>query len=156
MLQSSPEALVIRSSFVYSWTPDSKTKNFAMQVFESCQAGQPMNVPFDQVGSITYAPNFSEALLEMAGLGLSGLYHVAGTTRCSKFDWAVRMAEFFGLDSAPIKGVSTEELAQAGPRPLESGFILDKVRKDLQMTHLMSLEEGLADMKLRMPVKNTA
>lgn len=156
MLQSSPEALVIRTSFVYSWTPDSKTKNFAMQVYESCQSGKPMNAPFDQVGSVTYAPNFSEALLELAGLGLSGLYHLAGTTRCSKLDWALKMAEVLGLDSAPIKGVSTDELAQAGPRPLESGFILDKVSKVLRMTHLMSLEEGLTDMKLRIPAENTA
>jgi len=154
MLQSSPDALIIRTSFVYSWTPESKTKNFAMQVLENCQARQQMKVPFDQVGSVTYAPNFSEALLEMAGIGLSGLYHVAGTTRCSKLDWALQIAGFFGLDSAPIKGVSTEELAQAGPRPLESGFVFDKVNRELKTTRLMSLEEGLSDMKSRMPVGN--
>lgn len=154
MHQSSPEALVIRTSFVYSWTPDSKTKNFAMQVFENCQSGRTMNVPFDQVGSVTYAPNFSEALLEMVGLGLSGLYHVAGTTRCSKLDWALKMVDFFGLDSASINGVSTEELAQAGPRPLESGFVLDKVKRALKTTRLMSLEEGLSDMKNQMRVAN--
>jgi dTDP-4-dehydrorhamnose reductase len=156
MLQSSPDALVIRTSFVYSWTPDSKTKNFAMQVFESCRSGQSMRVPFDQVGSVTYAPNFSQALLEIAGLGVSGLFHIAGPTRCSKLDWALQMADFFELDPAPINGVSTEELAQAGPRPLESGFVLDKVTRELKTTRLMPLEEGLADMKLRMSVENTA
>lgn len=154
MLGSLPDSLVIRTSFVYSWTPDSKTKNFAMQVYESCQSGQTMRVPFDQLGNVTYAPNFSEALLEMAGLGLTGLYHVAGTTRCSKLDWALKIADYFGLDHAPIQGVSTADLAQVGPRPLESGFVLDKVNRELRSTHLMSLEEGLAGMKDRMSVGN--
>lgn len=151
MIQRLPDSLIIRTSFVYSWTPTSATKNFAMQVYESCRNHQVMQIPNDQVGNATYAPNFSTVLLEMVGQKLSGIYHVAGTTRCSKFDWAMKMAEAFDLNPRFLQGVSTNTLSQPGPRPLQSGFVLDKIKKERLNTRLLSLEEGLADMKLVMP-----
>lgn len=142
--------LVVRTSFVFSWTPESSTKNFVMQLMDSDRAGHGMRVPTDQVGNVTYAPNFAEALVELVSCGATGLYHVAGTTRCSKFEWALRAAERFGLDTARIRGVSTAELRQAGLRPLQSGFRLDKAQAALARTRLMSLEEGLTAMESEM------
>jgi dTDP-4-dehydrorhamnose reductase len=150
VLKTVPEALVVRTSFIFSWTPDSKTKNFVMQVFDACRERRPMPVPVDQVGNLTYAPNFVGALVELIRLDAAGLYHVAGTTRCSKYEWALKVADYFGLDATLIRGLTTKELGQAGPRPLESGFVLDKAQGALKQTRLMSLEEGLADMKQHM------
>lgn len=150
VLHNVPVPLVVRTSFVFSWTPESRTKNFVMQIIESHRERRPMKVPLDQVGNVTYAPNFSEALLEMNRMGLTGLYHVSGTTRCSKYDWAMKVVEDFELDPDLILGVTTPELGQAGPRPLQSGFVLDKVQRALQKTRLMSLKEGLEDMKQQM------
>lgn len=141
-----PGALVLRTSFVFSWAPQARMKNFAMQILERLREGQAMRVPLDQVGNVTYAPNLAEALVELAGMGASGVFHVAGPTRCSKYDWARRTAAWFGLDPALIRGVPTAELGQAGPRPLQSGFRLDKAQAMLRTTRLMTLEEGLADM----------
>ena len=149
-LANLPTALVLRTSFVFSWTPQSSTKNFVIQLFDNDQRGTVMRVPHDQAGNVTYAPNVAEALVELVELGAKGVYHVAGTTRCSKHEWALRVAEFFGLNRALIQGVSTHELGQAGPRPLESGFRLDKAQATLRRTHLMSLEESLAAMEREM------
>lgn len=145
-----PTTLVLRTSFVFSWTPQSSTKNFVMQLLDSDQRGIVMRVPHDQVGNVTYAPNLAEALVELVELGGRGVFHVAGTTRCSKYEWAVRVVERFGLNGALIQGVSTAELGQAGPRPLQSGFRLDKAQAALKRTRLMSLEEGLAAMEREM------
>ena len=152
VLRTTPNTLIARTSFVYSWTPESNTKNFVMQIFDCYQSQKPMKVPIDQVGNVTYAPNFCEALVEMIHMDLTGLYHLAGITRCSKCDWALKVVEVFGLDPALIQGVTTRELRQAGLRPLRSGFVLDKVQRSLKKTELMSLEDGLEDIKQRMPV----
>jgi len=141
------DALIVRTSFVFSWTPRSKTRNFAMQVLLNHKSGEAMRVPVDQVGNVTYAPNFAAGLFELIEMRAQGVYHLAGTTRCSKYAWAMRMVDVFDLDPALIVGVTTEELKQDAPRPLESGFILDKVRETLAHTRLMSLDEGLLDMK---------
>lgn len=150
VLTQLPDALVIRTSCVFSWTPRSATKNFVMQVLEHDQAGELMRVPYDQIGNVTYASNLAEALVELMEGGASGLYHVAGTTRCSKYDWAMRVVEFFGLNPLLIQGASTVELGQVGPRPLHGGLCLDKVQAVLTHTRLVSLEEGLTDMAREM------
>ncbi len=151
-LQYLSESLVVRTSFVFSWTPHSATKNFVMQMLEHDQRKQVLRVPNDQVGNMTYAPNFAEALVELIELGAHGLYHVAGRTRCSKHAWALRVAAYFGLSPEIIEGVSTTALGQRGPRPLQSGFRLEKVQAVLKRTRLMSLDEGLADMAREMGV----
>jgi dTDP-4-dehydrorhamnose reductase len=150
VLSKVPDSLVVRTSFVFSWTPESKSKNFVMQLIDSHHSRRPMRVPSDQVGNVTYAPNFSEALLEMNQIGLTGLYHLAGTTRCSKYDWALKVADILELDAGLIQGVTTAELSQPAPRPLQSGFVLDKVQAALRRTQLISIEAGLADMKRQM------
>ena len=145
-----PDALIARTSFVFSWTPNSSTKNFVMQLLENDQRGTVMRVPTDQVGNVTYAPNVAEVLVELVELGSAGLFHVAGTTRCSKYAWALRVADAFGLNRALIQGVATAELGQAGPRPLQSGFRLEKVQAVLRRTRLLSLDESLAAMEREM------
>lgn len=149
VLNNVSDALIARTTFVFSWTPESKTGNFAMQIFENNRQGKSMNVPVDQVGNVTYAPNFSQALLELIRMGHSGIYHLAGTTRCSKHEWALALTDFFGLDPTLIQGVTTQQLAQPGPRPLQAGFILDKVQGVLQ-TALLSLPDSLGEMRSQM------
>jgi len=149
-LGQSSEALVIRTSFVFSWTPESSTKNFVMQLLANDQSGTVMPVPNDQVGNVTYAPNLAQALVELVERGATGIFHVAGTTRCSKYEWALRVAERFGLRQELVRGVSTAEMGQVGPRPLKSGFRLEKVKALLRTTQLMSLDEGLAEMASEM------
>jgi dTDP-4-dehydrorhamnose reductase len=121
-----------------------------MQLFEHDRSGEPMRVPDDQLSNVTYAGNFAQALVELVELGAKGIYHVAGTTRCSKYAWALRVAEFFGLRPGLIQGVSTEALGQRGPRPLQSGFRLEKVQALLKRTRLLSLDEGLMEMEREM------
>lgn len=147
-----PDALIVRTSFVFSWAPEVRTRNFAMQLLEAQERHQSMRVPTDQVANVTYAPNLAEALVELAELGRSGVYHLAGTTRCSKYAWAIAMVRAFGLDPALLEGVMTAELGQAAPRPLQSGFVLDKAQRALRRTRLLSLPEALADLQRRMGV----
>ncbi|MBI4354245.1 MAG: SDR family oxidoreductase [Candidatus Omnitrophica bacterium] len=150
VMERLPEALVLRTSFVFSWAPHVSAKNFIMQLLDNDRAGRLMRVPNDQVGNVTYAPTFAEALVELVELGQQGLFHVAGTTRCSKYEWALKTAERFGLNRTLIHGVSTAELEQRGPRPLQSGFHLAKVQGVLRRTRLLSLDESLTEMEREM------
>jgi len=149
VLDQAPDSLVIRTTFVFSWTPESKTPNFAMQILNNSRDGREMRVPTDQIGNVTYSPNFCDALIELTQKDATGLFHLAGTTRCSKYDWAIKVTEAFDLNPGLIHGATTAELGQPAPRPLEAGFRLDKAQGVLG-THLMTLQEALQDMKTRM------
>jgi len=46
----------------------------------------------------------------------NGLFHVAGDTSLTKYEFASKIAKYFGLEGNVI-GVSTEEMKQAALRP---------------------------------------
>ena len=48
VLEHVSHALIVRTTFVFSWTPESKTGNFAMQILEKNRQGKTMKVPVDQ------------------------------------------------------------------------------------------------------------
>lgn len=143
----SKNSLIIRTSFVFSWTPESKTKNFVMQLLDCHNKNQTIPVPIDQTGNITYAPNLVDAIQELISLQATGLYHLSGLTRCSKYDWALKVIDSFNLNPSIVQGLTTHELDQAAPRPLESGFKLDKAQSTLNNTTLYTLDEALSHMK---------
>jgi len=55
------------------------------------------------------------------------VYHYAGLDIMSRYDWAIKIAEYYKLDTSYIKPCLTKDLNQAAPRPLKSGLVTDKV-----------------------------
>lgn len=55
----------------------------------------------------------------------------------------IRVANFFGYDTACVSTTSSDVLNQAAKRPPITGFIIDKARKELGYEP-HSFEEGLA------------
>jgi len=135
--------LIIRTTVVYGW--ESQGKNFIQRLIDRIAKGERVQVPVDQVGSPTYAPNLAEAVVELADTGVEGLLHVVGPKLASRYDFALAAARSFDLDPALINPVSTSELRQPAPRPLQAGMIADKAQ-GLLKTRLVDYLEGLAIM----------
>jgi dTDP-4-dehydrorhamnose reductase len=117
--------LVIRTTVVYGW--DRGSKNFAMQVWERLASGQPMRVPADQVGNPTLVDFLVETTLALVESGVRGVVNVVGRDRVPRTEFAERLARAFGLDEQLIEPVSTAELQQLAPRPLNAGLRTDKL-----------------------------
>jgi dTDP-4-dehydrorhamnose reductase len=60
----------------------------------------------------------------------------------SPYDIALKTAEYFKLDKALITAVDSNTFKQTARRPLTTGFIIDKARKELGYEP-RSFEEGL-------------
>jgi len=135
--------LIVRTTVVYGWEPQGK--NFVQRLLSTLREGKPVPVPWDQVGSPTYAPNLAAAVVELATLDVCGVFHIAGPERVSRYDFACTAARTFHLDASLIRPVSTPDLGQAAPRPLEAGLRVEKVRQVLR-TPLMGYREGLTHM----------
>jgi dTDP-4-dehydrorhamnose reductase len=54
----------------------------------------------------------------------------------------IKTAEYLKLDSSVIKKVTAASFSQPAKRPLKTGFIIDKARKELGYEPV-SFEEGL-------------
>lgn len=121
--------LVLRTAWVYSW--ETTPKNFMQRLALNLAAGQTARVPDDQWGNPTYAPELARATLDLLDAGLSGLIHAAGSRIMTRFSFASLIADSFGLAADQVVGVSTASLAQAAPRPLHAGMLVDRLAEVL-------------------------
>lgn len=135
-----PDALIIRTTGVFGWEPDSM--NFAMQVWRRLSAGETMPVPSDQVATPTLADYLGEVTVRLCELGASGIVNVVGADRLSRAELGRRLARAFALDPGLIHDVPTAELGQRAARPLEGGLRTDRLEA-LLGTQAMPLDEAL-------------
>lgn len=141
--------LVVRTTNVYGYDPKSKTPNYVTSLLRKLSAGEKVKAPFDQFGNPVLADNLSDAIADLLDQEKYGLYNIAGPDRISRFDWAKLIAETFNQDAFLIEPVPTSIFTLAAPRPLESGFILDKAISDLRID-LVPVASGLDKVKSQM------
>ena len=144
LLDAVPRTLVLRPSVVYG--PERQEKNFAYQLIRAGRTGQTFRLAVDQRASPTYNRDLAAASVEMVERGLTGLYHVAGSTTLDRYAFALLVAETFGLDRAGLVPVRTADLAQKTPRPLDGGLRVAKAQAVLT-TPLRSAAEGVRAMR---------
>ncbi|MFO7768644.1 MAG: dTDP-4-dehydrorhamnose reductase [bacterium] len=134
-------SLVVRTMVLYGAARRVRT-NFGLWVVESLRAGERIRVVTDQMGNPTLASDLARLILGMMEQGGEGTCHAAGRDRVSRYTFAAGIARTFGLDADRIEPVSTGELGQRAERPLESGFVLERLREDFGLEPL-GLEAGL-------------
>jgi dTDP-4-dehydrorhamnose reductase len=78
----------------------------------------------------------AEMTLEITERKLTGIYHVSGATRTSRYDFAKQVAEKFKLDSKLIVPVPSSEFAWAAKRPKDSSLDTSKAQKTLKQQPL--------------------
>lgn len=138
------DALIIRTTVVYG--SEAQQKNFVYRLLETVGAGRSLNVPVDQIGTPTYAPNLAAAAVTLVHRGARGVYHVAGPARASRYEFALEAARVFGLDSRLIRPVETRLLGQPARRPLSAGLVSHKAQALLPFP-LIGFQEGLRAMR---------
>ena len=137
--------VIARTSVLYGWHPSKA--NFATWIIECLRHGKTINVVYDHYNSPTLADNMAEALLEVIDMDLKGIYHIAGSQRINRYDFAVKITRNFGLDSRLIRPIKMEELkVWKAKRPPDSSLCIDKASKHLR-TKLLDIDKSLRLMK---------
>jgi len=133
--------IIARTSVLYGWHP-SKV-NFATWVIDSLRNSKGISVVEDHYDSPTLADNLAEIILRIVGMDLTGAYHVAGSERISRYDFAMKTAEVFGFDRSLITPVRMKDLkVWIAQRPRDSSLSVDKAKRELKVT-LLDVREGL-------------
>jgi dTDP-4-dehydrorhamnose reductase len=136
--------LIIRVTVVYGW--ERQGKNFIIGLINRLSRGETMNVPVDQVGSPTYADNMLDVVLELVAQERRGIYHVVGSEVMDRYAFARIAAEVFELNPDLLIPLTTAQLGQKAPRPLQAGMLVDKAQAVVS-TRLVGPREGLSIMK---------
>jgi len=145
---------IVRPSVIFGWTPvrpagesgSSKPMNFAMFVLDRLKRREGVKAIRDQYASPTFADNLAEVVLKLARTRENGIFHTAGRSCMSRYEFAVKLAEIFGYSAKEIEPVYASEFKQVAQRPRNSCLRVEKTEK-LLGTSLLPAVDGITEMK---------
>jgi dTDP-4-dehydrorhamnose reductase len=147
-------SIVVRPAVIYSWvhnviarnsakakteTPapavftssPGKALNFGAWLVSKISSGNEVNIVGDQITSPTLADDLAGAILAVLKRGKrEGIFHAAGATPLSRYDFSVKLAEKLNLDVSLIRKVSSDQLNQIAKRPKNSSLRSDKIKEE--------------------------
>ena len=138
---ANPAAVIARTVF-YGWSLSGR-RSLAEYFFNQLRAGEPLNGFTDTLFCPLYVEDLAQALLEMIEKRLSGVYHVFSPEPLSKYDFGVRIAHRFRLDSSLIAPAQAGSLDRGAVRSLNLTLNTDKLQQALGHA-LPGVDEGLA------------
>ncbi len=120
-LQENPNAIIIRTSWVYSQFGN----NFVKTMCRLMQERDSLSVVNDQIGSPTYAADLAQAILTIVTHAhwQEGIYHYSNEGAISWYEFALAIQEIGGFDCA-ISGIPSSDYPTPAQRPHYS--LLDK------------------------------
>jgi dTDP-4-dehydrorhamnose reductase len=123
---------IARPCVIYGANPASGKINFALWLLEKLKNEEEVTIVTDQFITPTLNTNLAKMLLEIAERNLEGVFHLAGGERVSRYEFAQRISETFGLDGDLIIPSSLREMKWIARRPRDSSLDTSKARSHLE------------------------
>jgi dTDP-4-dehydrorhamnose reductase len=101
-------------------------KSFPMWVIENLQKQKQIDVLTDQFTSPTYVPSLSRMLIEISERHLTGIIHVAGASKISRYEMASLVSDKLGLDGKLLREISINDIKWEAQRPKDSSLNVSK------------------------------
>jgi len=122
---------ILRTVLVFGITPDLSRSNIVLWVKKNLEEGKIINVVNDQWRTPTLAEDLAMGCYLAASKKATGIYHISGEELMTPFDIAQYTADFFKLDKSLIKAADSSTFKQPAARPLKTGFIITKAKREL-------------------------
>ena len=136
---------ILRTNVLYGIAHNSRP-DFVRWVVNSIRSGKKIRIVTDQYNNPTFIDDMVQAISKVIEYKKFGIYNIGGKEFLSRYDFTMKIAEFFQLDKSLISPITTSELNQAAPRPLKSGLLILKAQTELGYNP-HSIIESLAKMK---------
>jgi dTDP-4-dehydrorhamnose reductase len=114
VLASQASACILRTAWLYG----TYGKNFVKAIQSAIEAGKPLKVVADQVGSPTWTRHLANAIDELIRSPTRGLFHVANGGACSRYD----QARLIAGKNVRVEPITTAEAGRRAPRPANSSL----------------------------------
>jgi dTDP-4-dehydrorhamnose reductase len=115
VLAENPDAIIARTAWVFG--PNGA--NFPTKILEAARKNPLLKVVTDEVGSPTYTRDLAAGLIGLVEAGAKGIYHLAGSGSCSRFELAAEVLRLAGL-STPMEPVTSDAFPTKAARPMNS------------------------------------
>ena len=144
VLKSCPDALVIRTNF-YGWGTHLRT-SFSDWILRDLRENHEITMFNDVFFTPILTDDLTNLIIELQNSAASGIYHIAGRERLSKFDFALKLADTFNYPTGKIIPASVEGFPFKAKRPKDMSLSSSKTEVLLGV-RMPSVEEGLERLK---------
>jgi dTDP-4-dehydrorhamnose reductase len=141
-LQANPDAIIIRTSWVYSGFGS----NFVKTMQRLMQERDSISVVNDQIGSPTYAADLAQAMMEIvsASSWIPGIYNYSNEGEISWYEFVLAIKEIGGY-ACEVNGIPSSAYPTPAKRPAYS--LLDKTKiKKVYGVNVPDYKESLKKM----------
>jgi dTDP-4-dehydrorhamnose reductase len=126
------QGCIARTCVIYGSRPASGKVNFALWLLNALKSGKEARVVTDQFITPTLNSNLAAMVLEAADRHLSGIYHLSGASRVSRYDFACELARAFDLDRQLIIPSQMSDIGWLARRPMDSSLDTAKASRTLK------------------------
>ena len=140
--------LIVRTTNVYGWDPQTKTPNFIMGLYQSVRQKKIFKAPSYLYGNPTYVYDLAEALIELHSKHAQGMFHIVGNSFVNRYEWAIKACEIFQFNCSFVEKIDSPP-SKFIARPLKAELKSEKFRNNFN-TKIQNLVSGLEKMKLDM------
>ncbi|MDP3148850.1 MAG: dTDP-4-dehydrorhamnose reductase [Ignavibacteria bacterium] len=136
---------ILRTNVLYGIIKTGRA-DFVRWVVDSIRNEKPIRIVIDQINNPTFLDDLASAIHKVIEKRKFGLYHIGGREFLSRYEFTLRIADYYNLDKSLVTPIVTAELNQPAPRPLKSGLITIKAESEFGFKP-HSIEESFEKMK---------
>ena len=137
---------IIRTNVLYGSSKYGRP-DFVKWFVDLLKKGERVRIVTDQVGNPTYIDDLVNAVNNIIEFKKEGIFNIGGREMISRYNFALKIAKYFGLDEKLIVPILTKELNQPAARPLKSGLITIKAETEIGFK-AHTIEEAFSLMKI--------
>lgn len=121
---------VLRTNVLYGVAKNSRP-DFVKWVVNMLRDSKQIKIVTDQINNPTFIDDLVQAINKVVEFRRIGIFNIGGSEFLSRYDFTLRIAEYFNLAKSLIIPIKTSELNQAARRPLKSGLLTIKAQAEL-------------------------
>jgi dTDP-4-dehydrorhamnose reductase len=138
-------AIVIRTSLLFGWRRNScQVGNFVISVYDTLKSRGSFDAPINLFNTPLEISPAAQSIAELSLSRYQGIFHVAGNTRISRYDFAVKAADILGPERSSLRPITDI----SGLRQPNSCLSVSKTEAILNI-RFEDVEEGLRRMALQ-------
>ncbi len=147
--KSELDYLILRPSVLYGYN-DILGRGFVNWVINNLIEREEIRVVIDQVYTPTLIDDIANGIEVLLNRGCSGIYHLAGPQKLSRYEMALIIAKTFNFENSLIHPITASELKQKAIRPIDSSLNIEKIKREGIYMH--NFIDGLKIMKKQMGI----
>jgi dTDP-4-dehydrorhamnose reductase len=143
--ETNPEALIIRTNFFGEGLP--WRKSISDWMVEKLSSGNKLHGFSDSFFTPISLVHLTKIIFDLAELDAKGIFHVAGSDRLSKYDFALKLSRKLSLPDEQVIATTIKNAKLSAPRPLDLSLCTDKLAKFLG-NPMPSIDAGIDTLNL--------